>query len=445
MPAGDLGTRRPGPASPDRAGSLYDALLDEYEPGARTRRAGHPVPGPAGRAGAAGPGDRRGRGQEGQGRGESRVGRGVRRTAILERSYPLDRQRVFGEAVAAAVGFDFRARPARRHGPPVLHRDRAGRLPDHDPLRRHQFSDAFFGILHEVGHGLYDQGLPAEHFGTPMGEARLAGHPRVAVAALGERRRPQPAVLELLVPAGPADLPRGPPRRLARRVPAAVNHVEPEPDPGPGRRGDVQPAHHHPLRAGAGPARPATCRRPTCPAPGTRSTARLLGLTPAERRARAASRTSTGAPGWSATSRPTRWATSTPPSSSPGPRADLAGLDESVRPGRLRRAPGLAARQRPSPRPALPTRRADRACHRIAARSPPPGRGSEAQVRRALRGLIPEGREACWSSHSRELQAHAMGRGRCSDISRPDAHEMLFAPLEMLKVLRPARKAPACS
>ena len=32
------------------------------------------------------------------------------------------------------------------------------------------FGDAFFGVLHETGHGLYDQGLPAEHFGTPLGE-----------------------------------------------------------------------------------------------------------------------------------------------------------------------------------------------------------------------------------------------------------------------------------
>src|SRR5262249_6070807 len=27
----------------------------------------------------------------------------------------------------------------------------------------------FFGVLHEAGHGLYEQGLPAEHFGTPAG------------------------------------------------------------------------------------------------------------------------------------------------------------------------------------------------------------------------------------------------------------------------------------
>jgi carboxypeptidase Taq len=37
------------------------------------------------------------------------------------------------------------------------------------------FGDAFFGVLHETGHGLYDQGLPAGHFGTPRGEAISLG------------------------------------------------------------------------------------------------------------------------------------------------------------------------------------------------------------------------------------------------------------------------------
>jgi len=37
------------------------------------------------------------------------------------------------------------------------------------------FSDAFFGILHETGHGLYEQGLDRAHRGTPMGEAVSLG------------------------------------------------------------------------------------------------------------------------------------------------------------------------------------------------------------------------------------------------------------------------------
>src|SRR5262249_25895292 len=37
------------------------------------------------------------------------------------------------------------------------------------------FSDALFGVLHEAGHGLYDQGLDPAHYGTPMGEAVSLG------------------------------------------------------------------------------------------------------------------------------------------------------------------------------------------------------------------------------------------------------------------------------
>jgi carboxypeptidase Taq len=31
------------------------------------------------------------------------------------------------------------------------------------------FNEAFFGILHEAGHGIYEQGLDPAHFGTPAG------------------------------------------------------------------------------------------------------------------------------------------------------------------------------------------------------------------------------------------------------------------------------------
>ena len=37
------------------------------------------------------------------------------------------------------------------------------------------FGDAFFSILHEAGHGLYDQGLDPVHYGTPMGDAVSLG------------------------------------------------------------------------------------------------------------------------------------------------------------------------------------------------------------------------------------------------------------------------------
>ena len=39
----------------------------------------------------------------------------------------------------------------------------------------HYFCPAFFGVLHETGHALYDQGLPADHWGTPRGDTVSLG------------------------------------------------------------------------------------------------------------------------------------------------------------------------------------------------------------------------------------------------------------------------------
>ncbi|HEX4123272.1 MAG TPA: carboxypeptidase M32, partial [Tepidisphaeraceae bacterium] len=41
--------------------------------------------------------------------------------------------------------------------------------------RSDDFSSAFFGVLHETGHALYDQGLDPAHYGTPRGEAVSLG------------------------------------------------------------------------------------------------------------------------------------------------------------------------------------------------------------------------------------------------------------------------------
>jgi carboxypeptidase Taq len=39
----------------------------------------------------------------------------------------------------------------------------------------HDFADGFFSILHEAGHGMYEQGLTREHYGLPTGEAVSLG------------------------------------------------------------------------------------------------------------------------------------------------------------------------------------------------------------------------------------------------------------------------------
>src|SRR5262249_22453106 len=97
------------------------------------------------------------------------------RAAVLHREFPLERQRIFGEAVASALGFDFQRGRLDTCVHPFSTLIGPGdcRLATRYDL--HNFGDSFFSILHEAGHGLYDQGLPAEHYGTPMGEAASLG------------------------------------------------------------------------------------------------------------------------------------------------------------------------------------------------------------------------------------------------------------------------------
>ena len=139
----------------------YDALLEDYEPGLRSavvarlfdalRRELVPL-------------------------AERIVG--ARRQpdpAVLRRHFPRDRQRRFGETVAAEVGFDFaRGRMDLGVHPSCIAMGPGDcritlRFDDRD------FAGGLLTILHEVGHGLYEQGLDPEHYGTPMGEVASVG------------------------------------------------------------------------------------------------------------------------------------------------------------------------------------------------------------------------------------------------------------------------------
>jgi carboxypeptidase Taq len=142
-------------------GGPYDALLDEYEPGETVERL-TPI------------------------FAELRtslvelVGR-IREApkqpdlALLHRAYPVAAQEAFGKTVAAAIGFDFQAGRLDATVHPFCSGIGPGDTRLTTRYNLHDFGDAFFGVLHEAGHGLYDQGLEAEHFGTPMGEAVSLG------------------------------------------------------------------------------------------------------------------------------------------------------------------------------------------------------------------------------------------------------------------------------
>jgi carboxypeptidase Taq len=139
----------------------YDALLDDYEPGARTAEVRQVLAAlrdqlvPLVAEIAASP--RRPKAE------------------ILSRSYPVDRQKIFGKQAAEAIGFDFKAGRLDVTDHPFC----AGIGPNDTRLTtrydEHDFSGGLFSILHEAGHGVYDQGLPKESYGLPTGEAVSLG------------------------------------------------------------------------------------------------------------------------------------------------------------------------------------------------------------------------------------------------------------------------------
>jgi carboxypeptidase Taq len=141
--------------------SRYDALLDEYEPGATGEQLAKLFDAL---------------------RSElvplvTALTHAPRRpnVTILHREFPIERQRIFGEAVADAVGFDFHRGRLDTTQHPFFSPIGPGDCRITTRYSTHHFSDALFSILHEVGHALYEQGLDPEHQGTPLGEAVSLG------------------------------------------------------------------------------------------------------------------------------------------------------------------------------------------------------------------------------------------------------------------------------
>jgi carboxypeptidase Taq len=141
----------------------YDALLDEYEPGAKSAEVGRlftvlrrelvPLV-------------------------EAILSSPVQPDLTLLRSaagYPIERQQVFCEEVAAALGFDFHRGRLDTTAHPFCTGIGPGDCRITTRYDPDDFSDGLFSVLHETGHGLYDQGLDPAHYGTPMGEGVSLG------------------------------------------------------------------------------------------------------------------------------------------------------------------------------------------------------------------------------------------------------------------------------
>ena len=142
-------------------GVPYDALLDEYEPGTTTadvQKAFTPLRNELVSLVAA------------------IKNSGVELPAeILTRQYPVDAQRQFGLNAAKAIGFDFETGRLDVTAHPFCCDVGPGDCRLTTRYDEKHFPGAFFGTLHEAGHGIYEQGLNHEAFGLGMGQAVSLG------------------------------------------------------------------------------------------------------------------------------------------------------------------------------------------------------------------------------------------------------------------------------
>lgn len=142
-------------------GVPYDALLDEYEPGTTTadvQNAFTPLRNELVSLVAA------------------IKNSGVELPAeILTRQYPVDAQRQFGLSAAKAIGFDFDTGRLDVTAHPFCCDVGPGDCRLTTRYDEKHFPGAFFGTLHEAGHGIYEQGLNHEAFGLGMGQAVSLG------------------------------------------------------------------------------------------------------------------------------------------------------------------------------------------------------------------------------------------------------------------------------
>lgn len=94
---------------------------------------------------------------------------------ILTRSYPIEGQRTFGMDAATKIGFRFDEGRLDETAHPFCSGFGPGDCRLTTRYNKHHFPGAFFGTLHEAGHGMYEQGLNREAYGTPMGDSVSLG------------------------------------------------------------------------------------------------------------------------------------------------------------------------------------------------------------------------------------------------------------------------------
>ena len=139
----------------------YDALLDLYERGAKTREVAalfeklKPQLAEIARAAVA---------------KSKKVKPGA-----LRGKYPIEKQQILNREIAESIGFDFDAGRIDTTAHPFCTTLGPGDVGLTTRYDEKDFLSSLFGVLHEAGHGLYEQGLPGLDYGMYSGSAASLG------------------------------------------------------------------------------------------------------------------------------------------------------------------------------------------------------------------------------------------------------------------------------
>ncbi len=140
--------------------ALYDALLDEFEPGMTTAEAERQLDALA--------------------HGLVPIVKAIAEKGNPPlpwegRRFPVEQQRVLCATIPNALGLDPKGTRLDVSAHPFSQRVGPGDQRITTRYDEADFVGAYFGVMHESGHGLYEQGLDPAHDGTPAGEARSIG------------------------------------------------------------------------------------------------------------------------------------------------------------------------------------------------------------------------------------------------------------------------------
>lgn len=93
----------------------------------------------------------------------------------FEGDFPIEKQQILNREVAESIGFDFEAGRIDTTTHPFCTTLGPQDVRLTTRYYSHDFTASLFGVMHETGHGLYEQGLPDDDFGLPSGSAVSLG------------------------------------------------------------------------------------------------------------------------------------------------------------------------------------------------------------------------------------------------------------------------------